>query len=954
MLRSFNLSLILLLFFGSSLSLLGQSSKEIQFLSGTDNENTVDWDFWISGGRKAGVFTKIAVPSHWEQEGFGNYNYGRDYVTYGKNFQFNDEYALYRHSFTVPKNWKNKKVSIVFEGSMTDTEVKINGQSAGPIHQGSFYRFLYDITDKIKFGGVNQLEVIVSKMSKDRTVNNAERLADYWIFGGIYRPVYLEATSKQHITWTAIDAQSNGRFHANAYLEGISVKSKLKVDIKDRQGKLIASQYANINPNDSVVNINMSVVNPQLWTAETPNLYHAEFTLIQGNKPIYKQKEKFGFRTVEVRQGDGIYVNGSKVKMKGVNRHVWWPETGRSVNPAIDLMDVKLMKEMNMNAVRCAHYPPDQSFLDICDSLGLYVLDELAGWQKAYGTDVGKKLVKEMVIRDVNHPSIILWSNGNEGGHNKELVAEYGKYDLSNRIVIHAHHRPGNEINGIDCNHYEDFYSTTKILAGNNIYMPTEFLHAQDDGGGAAGLADMWELHWKSKLGAGGFIWNLADEGIVRTDFNNQIDINGVNAPDGILGPHREKEGSYYAIREIYSPVHIKLKKLPSDFNGKIKVENRFHHTNLKECKFEYKLVKYQKPYANVAGIDSTITFIANSPNISPTDSGYIEMKLPNNWKGYDALLLTAIDPHDQELFTWSWKAKDTRNLTASILPLSTSTLVELQEDTSNYSLKANGITAFISKKTGLLVDLANDYGMKLAFKNGPILVKGESKFKSIKTNEIGDTKVIEATYSGDLKYIRWTMRPDGWLKLDYEYQLNDEVPFAGVSFDFPESYVLSAKWLGNGPSRVWKNRLQGGILNTWERMYNDSKPGVGPWNFPEFKGYFSNVNWILLNTVQGRFLVATEQDDLFVRLFNFHGISGPQSYPILPTGDISFLDAIPAIGSKLALGINNNTRSYGPSGELNKLELPVKRSLYFYFGTPKGIKDNSQFEMPKENILID
>ncbi len=112
--------------------------------------------------------------------------------------------------------------------------------------------------------------------------------------------------------------------------------------------------------------------------------------------------------------------------MKGINRHVFWPETGRTVSPAIDLADVQLIKEMNMNAVRCSHYPPDKRFLELCDSLGLYVLDELAGWQKAYSTKAGAPLVKEMVTRDANHPSIIFWSNGNEGGHNKELDDDYG------------------------------------------------------------------------------------------------------------------------------------------------------------------------------------------------------------------------------------------------------------------------------------------------------------------------------------------------------------------------------------------------------------------------------------------------------------------------------------------------------------------------------------------------
>src|SRR5690606_34984055 len=178
------------------------SEKEIQYLSGTDNKNTVTWDFWCTGGRNSGVWSKIEVPSHWEQQGFGAYNYGRDYVTYGKNFRFHDEKGIYRHQFDIPQNWKGKEIFIVFEGSMTDTEVKINGKPAGEIHQGSFYRFKYNITDKLLFDKPNQLEVTVSKMSADNSVNNAERLADYWIFGGIFRPVYLEALPVEYIDWT--------------------------------------------------------------------------------------------------------------------------------------------------------------------------------------------------------------------------------------------------------------------------------------------------------------------------------------------------------------------------------------------------------------------------------------------------------------------------------------------------------------------------------------------------------------------------------------------------------------------------------------------------------------------------------------------------------------------------------------------------------------------------------
>src|SRR5829696_7137765 len=459
--------------------------KEVQYLSGTDNKHTVDWDFFCTGGRNSGYWTKIAVPSQWEQQGFGSYNYGRDYKTNGRNARFADEQGLYKHSFSVPAAWKGKKVFLVFEGSMTDTDVKINGKSAGAVHQGAFDRFKYDITDKLSFGGKNNLEATVSKMSADASVNNAERLADYWVLGGIFRPVYLEAVPKEFVDYVAIDAKGDGSFAMQVFTKGLSGAKTVSATILDANGKQMGVASVKANSNDSMVELRTKVANALQWTTETPNLYKVVVAIKDGAKTAYQTTEKFGFRTIEVRRGDGIYINGVQVKMKGANRHVWWPETGRCVNPEIDLMDVQLMKEMNMNAVRCSHYPPDKTFLNYCDSLGLYVLDELAGWQKFYSSKAGAPLVKEMVIRDANHPSIIFWSNGNEGGHNRELDDDYGMYDLSNRTVIHGHHRPGNAFNGIDCNHYEDYYSTQNILKDTNIYMVTEFLHAQDDGGAA-------------------------------------------------------------------------------------------------------------------------------------------------------------------------------------------------------------------------------------------------------------------------------------------------------------------------------------------------------------------------------------------------------------------------------------------------------------------------------------
>jgi beta-galactosidase/beta-glucuronidase len=483
-----------------SLNLIGadNNQKQVIYLSGKGYQNTRTWEFFCTEGRNSGCWTKIEVPSCWEQQGFGNYEYGRNGYSFGPKYKYASEKGMYKYNFTVPASWKGQAVNIVFDGSMTDTEVKINGKNAGDIHQGSFYRFKYDITDKLIFGSTNLLEVTVSKLSADESVNRAERYGDYWNFGGIYRPVFLEAFPAEHISRVAINAKADGSFAMDVFPEKINGKRLLLTEIIDKSGNIAGSTTSTVQQEDSMLTVKYRINNPLTWTSETPDLYSVRYSLLSGKKVLYTSTEKFGFRTIEVHHGDGIYLNGIKIKMKGVNRHSFWPESGRTLNYYLCLNDARLIKEMNMNAVRCSHYPPDVDFLNICDSLGLYVLDEIAGWQRWYDTPVGKKIVKETVIRDVNHPSVIFWDNGNEGGTNQELDKEFLIYDPSKRDVIHPHHRPGNAFNGIDCNHYEPYNSVQNILNDSLIYMTTEFLHCQDDGGGGAGLSDYRE--WRNSV----------------------------------------------------------------------------------------------------------------------------------------------------------------------------------------------------------------------------------------------------------------------------------------------------------------------------------------------------------------------------------------------------------------------------------------------------------------------
>lgn len=467
-------------------------------LSGNSPDDNVLWNFYCTAGRNSGKNTQIRVPSNWETEGFGGYNYGHD-----KNKH--NEKGIYRTTFTIPEEWQGKRVFIVFEGSMTDTNVKVNGKQAGDIHQGAFYRFKREITGLVTDKAENQLEVEVSKMSANESVNSAERDADFWVFGGIFRPVYLEAVPGTFIEYSAIDARHDGTMYIKLFMDKPVTNAKVKVEVfETKTGNKVADFQSGLYSETHNLTVSSTVPGIKPWSAETPNLYNAVITVTGGGIPIHTITERFGFRTIEVRERDGVYINEKKIMFKGVNRHCFWPTTGRAMSPEQSLQDIMLIKEMNMNAVRMSHYPPDKHFLEYCDSIGLYVINELCSWQRPpYDTQTGTILVGEMLKRDINHPSIIFWANGNEGGFNYDLDPLFPQLDIQKRPVIH----PFGFYGGINTVHYITYNSGIKhMFNGRDIFMPTELIHGLYDGGHGAGLDDFWNLMRSNPLSAGMFL----------------------------------------------------------------------------------------------------------------------------------------------------------------------------------------------------------------------------------------------------------------------------------------------------------------------------------------------------------------------------------------------------------------------------------------------------------------
>ena len=888
----------------------------------------VQWDFFCSDGHNSGKWTKIGVPSCWELQGFGTYQYGMRFYGKATPEGIANETGKYKHEFTLPNEWNGRQIQLVFEAAFTEIRVQINGRKAGSgTYQGGFTRHTIDVSDRVFFGQKkNRLEVEVLKESTNPQVNLAERRADYWNFGGIWRPVFIISKPAKNIQRVAIDAKGDGHFMADVFLNRAVPNSSVSVDIFDAKGTKVAKEQTFPVASDQA-KVDFNTKGIKAWNAEQPHLYTAIFTLkdTQGNT-LHVERQKFGFRTIEYRhqyagdKEDGLFINGQKVIVKGVNRHSFRPETGRTLSKQKNIEDVLLIKSMNMNAVRLSHYPADPEFLDACDSLGLYVECEQPGWHWAHETITGSKIVEEMVLRDVNHPSIIFWSNGNEGGFNYELEEFFTKNDPQKRVVLY----PWANRNGFETKHYRSWGETSEYMRQKEIFMPTEFLHGLYDGGHGAGLRDYWRLMMSNPRCAGGFLWDLMDQGVVRTDQNDIIDCVGNFGADGIVGPHMEKEGSFYTIREVWSPVQWKYLD-----SGKITIENCYNFINLKDCKFTYKLL--QMPDYGKTDVKVIKEGKFESPDAAPGQR--VQLALPRNYLEADAIQLTAIDPNGQEIFTWSYKFRmRVGNLNRKALRENTQQYT-YTEDGDQLLVKNDNRQYTFSKKTGMLMGVSVD-GKKISFSNGPRFVaakrsdrsddgfynhddKQAEKKKTLYTEyadqgafagfTFSDSTLVANYQHGSLEKVTWRFLQDGGAYMDVDYYFNGVVDLLGVCFDYPEQMVKRKTWVGKGPYRVWQNRMEGPQYGLWSNDYNDPIPGE-TFEYPEFKGYFSNVSWMKLETTEGQ--LGIEGINLKVGVYTPRDGRDHILYTLPETG-IAILRAIPAVRNKV-----NTTDLNGPSAQ--------------------------------------
>ncbi|MBS1660540.1 MAG: glycoside hydrolase family 2, partial [Bacteroidetes bacterium] len=281
---------------------------------------------------------------------------------------------------------------------------------------------------------------------------------------------------------------------------------------------------------------------------------------------------------------------------------------------------------------------------------------------------------------------------------------------------------------------------------------------------------------------------------------------------------------------------------------------------------------------------------------------------------------------YGREIYTWTWPIVKPAEVARKVVDTAGASAAALVAGDTSYTLSANGVKAVIGKGTGLLRAVQNAKGA-IPFVDGPALTVGSGEFIGLNGRQEGNNAVLEASYAKNslIQELKWTMYPSGWLKMEIHYFPPDyEYNLLGINFSFPESGVKGIRWLGNGPYRVWKNRMQGSELGVWDKAYNNTVTGFGNVVYPEFKGYFSNFYWMRMETAGQPFTVVCGNEDVFLRLFTPADPPGKtyNTAPEFPAGNISFMQAIPAIGTK-----SQKPEKLGPSGG---------KSMYYDYGRSK------------------
>ncbi|MCM1108926.1 MAG: DUF4981 domain-containing protein [Clostridium sp.] len=523
------------------------------------------------------------VPGLFEINGYGDRIYKNVGYSWDTQFDSNPPYVeeknnytgSYRREVVIPADWKGDNVYLHVGSATSNLTVWVNGKYVG-YSEDSKVEAVFDLTKYLRPGEKNLIAMQVMRWCDGSYLEDQ----DFWRFTGIAREVYLYARPQAHVddlfvTPDLVNNYTDGRLNVKASLTKAAGK-QLTLTLTDAQRKQVATATATVGK-DGCAEVNIDVKNPLKWTAETPNLYTLTTVLSDKNGVIESIPQRVGFRKVEIKNAQ-VLVNGQPVLIKGADRHELDPEGGYVVSVERMIQDIKIMKELNMNAVRTCHYPDDPRWYDLCDEYGLYVCAEAN--IESHGMGYGDRTLaknpayakahmernEHNVKIQKNHPSVIFWSLGNEAGYGPNFEAAYDfvkAYDPSRPVQYEQAGQNGKT--DIFCPMYYD-YGGCEAYAQNDNPRPLiqcEYAHAM--GNSMGGFKEYWDLVRKYPKYQGGFIWDFVDQGLsdispktgrkIYTyggDYgrypasDHNFNCNGVINPDRQPNPHANEVRYYY------------------------------------------------------------------------------------------------------------------------------------------------------------------------------------------------------------------------------------------------------------------------------------------------------------------------------------------------------------------------------------------------------------------------
>ncbi len=613
---------------------------------------------------------EIEVPSNWELQGYGIPIYVNIPYEFTSNPNpphiphDNNPVGSYRLKFRVPDSWKDQDVFIHFGAVKSAFYLWVNGQKVG-YSQDSKTPAEFKLTPYLK-PGENLLALEVYRWSDGSYLE----CQDFWRISGIERDVYLYATPKVRIrdffARTSLDENyQNGLLNLEVEILNDQKDSATRIKkllvytltalVEDQNGEklFLEKKTFTIKPGEKkLLNFKASLPGIKPWSAETPNLYTLGLELSdEKNRPLEAVARMIGFRTVEIKNGQ-LLINGRAVYFRGVNRHEHDPWTGHVISEESMVQDIKLMKQNNINAVRTSHYPNDPRWYELCDYYGIYLIDEAN--IESHGMGYGEKSlaknpewgpahldrIKRMVERDKNHPSVVIWSMGNEAGNGVNF--EEGYRWIKQRDPSRPVHYERAELSwntDIYCPMYARIEHLEKYAKSN----PTRPLilceYAHSMGNSTGNLQDYWEVIEKYPVLQGGFIWDWVDQGLAKKNDKGELfwayggDFGPPGTPsddnfccNGLVAPDRTPHPALWEVKKVYQPAKFELIEIAKDSTDKsevrIRITNKYDFLSLNQNDFflQWRLLKDGQQE-----VESSIP----CPEIKPWQSAEVKISLP-------------------------------------------------------------------------------------------------------------------------------------------------------------------------------------------------------------------------------------------------------------------------------------------------------------------------------------